>query len=296
MTNKKIGYSCDIALQELLGFYTSCDQFLADCQDLNSLPELVEYRLSKMKRLSRGEGLVISLVNYRDNYTRLSKEWQHDWEALCRPTMNNLISEVEKLADKWGLKCDWGRGFILDTAQVLYPLKSVLHPPQLDRALTAKMRLSNRFMVSPAPPSSSGHLTTEITIYDTEDSLKRKIAEFKKRAKKLRANWQKHLDALDFRGFEKQPKKDIATQVLWLFWHVTPPYLNAAEIAINIQISQGQDVDQFYIQRCYQKVAGILNIKLMKGWTKGRKRASQQTRSKLQEAELKAKKGLKNQA
>jgi len=53
--------------------------------------------------------------------------------------------------------------------------------------------------------------------------------------------------------------------------------LNSQEI----EVCEGNKVDRFYIQRCYQSTAKLLNIKLAKGWQKGRKRGQQQTRAKL---------------
>ena len=94
---------------------------------------------------------------------------------------------------------------------------------------------------------------------------------------------KKKASEVDYRGLEKHTKKDIATQIQWLFRHITPPYLNAAEISIYFEKNNNEIVDQFYIQRCYQKMAKLLGIKLNKGWQKGRKRAEQQTRGELRE-------------
>ena len=106
--------------------------------------------------------------------------------------------------------------------------------------------------------------------------------------KELNTVHNAYIISIDYRGFGKHAKKDIATQVRWLFWHVTPPYLSAAEIATRLQNTKGDSVDQFYIQKCYQNMAKLLGIKLIKGWPKGRKRASQETRASLRRSEIEA--------
>ena len=180
------------------------------------------------------------------------------------------------------MRCDWGCGFITSDIHALYQMKATLTVKSSEGTFAGEMNLSP-FMLSPGPPNSEGRLTTTISVYDTDNSIKQKLVDLKTRAKRFREITKKNLDALDYRGFEKHVKKDIATQVQWLFWHITPPYLNATEIATRLQ-NTGGDVDPFYIQRCYQNIAKLLGIKLIKGWPKGRKRDfSQDTRAEILE-------------
>jgi len=293
-SNRELGYSCDIALEQLSELYASSSDFKRDCRNFNTQPELIQYRQKQLKKGRRGEPLVLGLIKNRDNYSRLTKEWRHDWKALLKAIPDDVKLEAEKVAEKWGFKCDWGCGFIVNSSIFLYPLKGVLTFGTPGTERTVEMNLSDPFVLSPGPPNSTAHLTTEISIYDNDDSIKQKLADLKKRAKTFREITQKNLGILDYRGFEKQSKKDIATQVQWLFWHITPPYLNATDIATRLQNTDGDFVDPFYIQRCYQNMAKLLGIKLIKGWPKGRRRASQQTRAELRESEIEAKIGLKN--
>lgn len=262
MDKNEVGYSHDIALQQLLELYASDRQFVRDCYTFNTQPELAEV-WQKWLNLGRKEGLIPSLMKYRDNYTRITREWRHNWQTIAATIPNNSKLEAEKLAEKWGLRCDWGCGFLLDS-----------------NAIVPFM-----FMLSPGPPNSYRRLTMEISVYDTADSIKQKLVGLKHRAKEFQQVVTQDLTDSDYRGFEKQPKKDISTQIKWLFWHITPPYLNAEEIVGRLE----NDVDQFYVQRCYQNMAKLLGIKLVKGWQKGRKRASQQPRAKLRRAEIEAK-------
>lgn len=291
--NREIGYSCDIALKQVVELYASSSEFKRDLHDINTQPELILYRQKQLRKGRRGEPLVVQLIKNRDNYTWLTKEWRHDWKALHKNISDDIIQEFKKIAEKWGLRCNWGCGFIISNIHYLKDIRATLTIESSDGTFTGEMNLSP-FMLTPGPPNSTTHLTTEISVSDTDDSIKQKLADMKERAKIFRETTQKNLGALDYRGFEKHAKKDIATQVHWLFWHITPPYLNAAEIAMRLQNTDGDSIDPFYIQRCYQNMAKLLGIKLIKGWTKGRRRASQQTRAVVRENEIEAKAGLKS--
>ena len=279
---REIGYSCDIALEQLLELYASSSEFKGDLHCMNTRLELIQYRRQQLLKGRRKEPLIPQLIKNGDNYSRLTKEWRHDWKVLLKNITDDVRLEVEKIAEKWGLRCDWGCGFIISDIHFLKDIKATLTFGPPGSTLTGELNLSE-FMLSPGPPNSEGRLTTTISVYDTDDSIKQKLADLKTRAKRLREIKRRNLGALDYRGFEKHAKKDIATQVQWLFWHITPPYLNAAEIAIRLQ-NTGGDVDPFYIQRCYQNMAKLLGIKLIKGWPKGRKRDfSQDTRAEILE-------------
>ena len=279
---RETGYSCDIALEQLFGLYDSNSEFKRDLHDINIQPDLVQYRRKQLIKGRRKEPLIPQLIKNGNNYSRLTKEWRHNWKALLKIIPDDMRLEVEKMAEKWGLRCDWGCGFIISDIHILKGIKATLTYGPPGSTLTGELNLSE-FMFSPGPPNSEGRLTTKISVYDTDNSIKQKLADLKTRAKRFREITRRNLGALDYRGFEKHVKKDIATQVQWLFWHITPPYLNATEIATRLQ-NTGGDVDPFYIQRCYQNIAKLLGIKLIKGWPKGRKRDfSQDTRAEILE-------------
>ena len=291
-SNRESGYSCDIALEQLLELYASSSEFKRNLHCMNTRPELIQYRRKQLIKGRRKEPLFVQLIKHRDNYTWLTKEWRHDWKVLLKNIPDDARMEAEKIAEKWGLRCNWGCGCIISTIHFLNDIKATLTIKSSDRILTGEMNLSP-FMLTPGPPNSTANLTTKISVSDTDDSIKQKLADLKKMAKRFQEITLKNYSALDYRGFEKHAKKDIATQVQWLFWHITPPYLNAAEIATRLQNTSG-DVDPFYIQRCYQNMAKLLGIKLIKGWPKGRRRASQQTRAEMRGGEIEAIIGLKN--
>ena len=266
----ELGYSCEIALERLLGLYASSDSFKRDWETINTRVELTE--LYRLEQFINRESLIDMAFKNKDNFTRLTDEWRHDWEELVKVIADDVKTEVAEIAEKWGLRCDWGCGFIMR--------------PSLE--------YENEFVLSPGPPNDMANLSTEVTIFDDSDFIKEKIAELGKEAKRFLKTSREHSNSVDYRGFERHAKKALAPQVQWLFWHITPPYLSSSEIAAPLQNTERDSVDQFYIQRCYQNMAKLLGIKLVKGWTKGRKRASQQTRARLRKSEIEAKMGLKN--
>ncbi len=268
-TELELGYAHEIALWRLAEHYASSDGFKSDWEYLNAqLP--VTYRL---EQLINRPSLIDRAFDNKDNFTRLTDEWRHDWGDLVKAITDDARLDIERIAEKWGLRCDWGCGFIMFSPLLGY---------------------SWEFIMSPGPPNSMTNLSAEIDIYDTADSIKDKIADFKKKAKKSLDVRRENANAVNYRGFERHTKKDISTQVQWLFWHITPPYLNAAEIAARLQNTEGDSVDQFYIQRRYQNMARLLGINLIKGWTKGRRRASQEARASLRRSEIEANVWQKN--
>ena len=266
----ELGYSCEIALRYLMRLYASSDCFRRDWEYINTkaaIPDI--YRLEQF--LNR-ESLIDRAFKNRNDFSRLTEEWRHDWEELDKIIADDVKMEVAEIAEKWGLRCDWGCGFIMRPS----------------------LAYGNEFVLSPGSPNDMINLSTEVTIFDDIDSIKEKIAELRKEAKRFLKTAREHANSVDYRGFERHAKKALAPQVQWLFWHITPPYLSASEIAAPLQNTERDSVDQFYIQRCYQKMARLLGIKLIKGWTKGRKRASQETRASLRRSEIEAKIEPKN--
>ncbi|MFC1919680.1 hypothetical protein ACFLWX_02685 [Chloroflexota bacterium] len=262
-SHREIGYSCDIAFEQLLRLYASCSEFKHDCHYINTKPEVIQYRRQQFKKGRRGDPVVLGLIKNRNNFLRITKEWRHNRRGLLKVIPDDVRIEAEKIAEKWGLRCNWGPGLIYSLEPHFY---------------------SFNFMLSPGPPNSIAHLTTEISIDDTDDSIKKKSLDIKKRFKTFKKITQGNLKAVDYRGFEKRATKDsISTQTQWLFWHITDPYLSAREI------SMIHDRDEFYIQRCYQLVAKLLGIKLVPGWTKGRKKPKHETRAEMRRSLIEAK-------
>jgi hypothetical protein len=247
------GYSHDLALRKLLELYASSKEYRSDLHSLGM--ELLPYRPS-LKKMKRKDGLIPRLIKNKDSYTLLTKEWRCDWRNLIKRLPSTLRGEIETVAEKWGLKCTWGCGLITGIQ-------------------SPRFYMTN-FIVVPGPPQSRTYLKTEIDINDTRESIKHKAKDLERKASGFLERTRKNLNTLDYRGFESHKKKDIATQVQWLFWHITPPYLNSLEIATKLQESSGDFVDRFYVQRCYQNMAKLLGIRLTKGWPKGRKRDQQQ--------------------
>lgn len=258
MTNNKreLGYSCDIALTKLLELYASREEYRRDYHAIRKM--LMPY-LPPLSSQQRKDGLIPRLIEAGNVFRMWTEEWADDWQALLKLIPEGEKYEVEKVTEKWGLRCSWGCGLINSLSASPFSYRF-------------------NFIVTPGPPNSTRHLTTEISIYDNADSIKQKLKDQKSKAKRFLETTQNNLSTLDYRGFEKHVKKDIATQVQWLFWHITPPYLNAVEIAGQFQNPDGGLIDQFYIQRCYQNMAKLLGIKLIKGWPKGRKRDFSQDR------------------
>jgi len=265
----ELGYACDIALELLLNLYASNSDFTADWQYVDRLTEPLQTEMF----ISGGqpEPLFQAFLKYQTYYGRFCNEEQRRWKTFINIAPDNLRAKIEAFAEKWGLRCDWGCGFIISFSPDFHG-----------------------FILTPGPPDSTLELKTKVDIYNDKEEIKQKFKDLEEKAITFMENTRNNLSALDYRGFEKHQKKDLATQVQWLFWHITPPYLNDAEIAARLQNTTGDIVDPYYIQRCYQNMAKLLGIKLKKGWPKGRKRASQQTRAVLREREIEAKTGLKN--
>jgi hypothetical protein len=262
----ELGYSRDIALERLMVLYGFSDSFNHDQHYIDTRPELSQYREDQIFNGRGLEPYFKGLHKHRDNYSRFTNEWRDDWEAALKIIPDDLRLEDAKIAEKWGLRCDCGCGFIISFS------------PDF-----------RGFILSPGPPDRTVELKTKVDIYDDKKSIKQNIENLETEASKFIENTRNNLGALDYRGFEKQKKKDISTQVQWLFWHITPPYLSSAEIETILGTS-----DRFYIQRCYQKMAKLLGIKLTRGWTKGRRRATQDTRAVMRINEIEAKIALKN--
>ncbi|MFC1910776.1 hypothetical protein ACFLXC_05805 [Chloroflexota bacterium] len=201
-------------------------------------------------------------------FSRYTKELRNDWEVAANIIPDDLRLEVEKIAGKWGLRCDWGCGFIINFSL------------DFDRG----------FILSSGPPDSTIEVTFKIDIYDDNDTIKQQFKDQYNRVITFLENTRDNLSDMDYRGFERQAKKEIAAQIQWLFWHITPPYLNADQIANELE----NTVDQYYIKRYYQNMAKLLGINLKGGWPKGRRRAKQHTRAGYFENEMEAKIGLKN--
>jgi len=267
----ELGYSCEIALRQLMGLYALSDCFKHDWEYINTKAALSEiYRLEQS--LNR-ESLIDRAFNDRNNFSRLTEEWRHDWEELDKIIADDVKMKVAEIAEKWGPRCDWGCGFIMRPS----------------------LAYENEFVLSPGSPNDMVNLSTEVTIFDDIDSFKEKIAELSKETKIFFKTAREHANSVDYRGFERHAKKALAPQVQWLFWHITPPYLNAVEITMR---SQNTDEvycsNEYYIQRCYISMAKLLGISLSKGWTKGRARAKQDTRGRLRRDVIEAKMWLKN--
>ncbi|MFC2021381.1 hypothetical protein ACFLU1_06355 [Chloroflexota bacterium] len=101
---RKLGYSCEITLEQLLGLYASSSEFKNDEHYIVMQPELIHYRLKQLKRGRRGEPLVLGLMKYRDNYSRLTKKWGYDWKVLLKTIPDDVRLETERIAEKWALK------------------------------------------------------------------------------------------------------------------------------------------------------------------------------------------------
>ena len=57
--------------------------------------------------------IILGLIEDRNNYSRLTKEWRHDWQLLLKVIPSDVRVKAEEIAERWGLRCDWGCGFIL---------------------------------------------------------------------------------------------------------------------------------------------------------------------------------------
>jgi len=110
--------------------------------------------------------------------------------------------------------------------------------------------------LSRTPSTEIKHTVTPFTpANEVREWSGRQIPQFKKTLKQS--------------GFRmgKTNKKPIGRSVVWLFLHITPPYLSPQEIS-----KHECTRDEFYISRCYQDLARLLHIKMKRGWQRGKKR------------------------
>ena len=248
---REFGYSCDLALQNLMYLFASSATFKNDLHGVMMLPGISLYVKKRVYSGDRKDPMLESLINHKNSYAWLTGMWRKQWKMLNQNISPVEKMKVEEVAKKWGLKCNWGCGFIIGEQPSFYAYK---------------------FLLTPVPPVVTKRLSIDIGINDTKYSIDHKLIDLKTRAKKSRMASIKELEAFDFRCFGKDNKKDIGTQIQLLFWRITPPYFTAEEIAENVTYSDGSRGSEYYIRDCYSDMAKLLGIKLVKGWTKGRKR------------------------
>jgi hypothetical protein len=129
------------------------------------------------------------------------------------------------------------------------------------------------FNFIPIPQEASQKITVKIDVdvhaYDDNASIQKAITRVRKEAKAKLKNIRRDLEGMDFRGFSRGNKKDITTQVKWLYWHLTPPYFSEARISKAYYESVNIYVEASYIERCYLAMAKLLGITLTKGRRRG---------------------------
>ncbi len=283
MRKMETGYACDIALEALVCLYDANRDFQRDRRKARGIPErprapmpaahdarvnedniqttplMKKIREDGWGDLPEGESLIHQLARFGTAFGVVTHNWCETWEAYKRTMPSERWQLVEGVADKWGLRCDWGCGFILSTTA--FKLRWDWGP-----GFILSANLFDPLAITSVPRDVTKLLTMELRADDSTKSLNEKLRDLKALARYVQRQTRSDLRKIDYRGYESHPKKDIRTQVCWLFYHITPPYLSADEIA------RESDVDQFYVARCYQKMAALLGIRLKKGWQKGRRR------------------------
>jgi hypothetical protein len=241
----ELGFSSDIALEKLLGMYAECEAF---CSDLSAVPNDFN-RALELSILTRNSIEEVFLSHGKNKFTYLTARWAQNWHD----TPAAQKDPVERFTQKWGLTCDWGLGLIATE-----PWPQNWHW---------------NFTSMPMP-STTIRLQVEVNPFTEPPGYIQRIANSVKA--QIKQEWAKsRSDAVEagFRGLESHTKKDIQSQVEWLFLHITPPYLSSEELALKTQNSEGLIFAGVYIERCYQSIAKLLGIELKRGWHKGRRRS-----------------------
>jgi hypothetical protein len=102
----ELGHACDIVIERLMVFYSLSDGFKHDQHNIDSRPELFQYRQERLLS-GRGSGSYFKgSLEHRDNYSRLTQEWRDDWKAAIEVIPDDLKLEIEAFAKKGGLRCD----------------------------------------------------------------------------------------------------------------------------------------------------------------------------------------------
>lgn len=258
---KEIGYPQDIALETLFNLYVNDKRLV---KELDVIREEVKKSIGQSGVLQLILPHPLPLIIKKNLYSRLTTDWEHMWKAYVNVFPDSLKTDIEKISKKWGLNSTWGCGFII--------FLCFKRPPS-EYSTEISLAAMSPFHQMPIPLESRQKITLEINPYDDNASIQKMISRVRKDAKAEQKNIRRNLEKMDFRGFSRGNKKDIAPQVRWLYWHFTPPYRSAYEISVALHNS-GVEVDQFYIQRCYRAIAKMLGIKLTRGYQRGRKRDS----------------------
>ncbi|MFC1965442.1 hypothetical protein ACFLWI_00610 [Chloroflexota bacterium] len=110
----ELGYSRDIALEQLIQLFLTNDGFLSDTIELQA-------KLYKYAPAIYLDALVHSIdthspsdQKHKDIYSFLAQKWSRTWQDYLRSIPSNFKLEIEILSQKWGLRCPWGCGFVTD--------------------------------------------------------------------------------------------------------------------------------------------------------------------------------------
>jgi hypothetical protein len=223
------GYFKDIALWELLNLYRENTLFLRDIKQIPN-HEILQFTFQDLHK----KGSIFDMLT-----DKLVEIW------LDCPI--DIKTNVEEIAFKWGLRSKWGCGLVLSHCIQYY---------------------DSFFLVSPGPPNSETNISIPISIIDSKKDIREKITQGKHEVKEYQMKVQKHLDRIKYLGYSSHREPDLIKEVQWLFWHVTPPYLDSEEIA-----ERAGGYDNYYIERCYRNIAKVLGFEMKKGWQRGRRRS-----------------------
>ena len=227
-------FELNIAIRLLLKLYCQNSQFLKEARGIQS-----QIRNQIRKESNEGQ----HLIDKRGAFQILTTDFKSDWQKIEAILSVNQKLNVRVLVERWGLRCDWGCGFLLNANEML--------------ASTFNLVMA----LSRTP-------TKEIKYTITPFTTVKEIREFDNHLFEYRTQFKKNLKQSDFR-MGKTNQKPVGRSVIWLFSHITPPYLSPVEISD--QDENGRD--QFYIQTCYQDMAKLLHIELKRGWQKGKRRS-----------------------
>jgi len=118
----------------------------------------------------------------------------------------------------------------------------------------------------PSPEEFKADQSLHIDFFDNREGLKQKTKALLQKVTDDHRSWRDHARS---EGFSLFIDDNFPWKVRWLFVRLTPPYPSFDEIAM---ADEKCPCDPETMRRGYQKIAKMLEIKIERGWPKGRQR------------------------
>ncbi|MFC1945066.1 hypothetical protein ACFLX5_06325 [Chloroflexota bacterium] len=245
------GFKRTRALIRLVNLYTGDSRFTREVARLRSNVRSIQTVNLKRSPGDLGRD-IFTFEGDAGSYT-ISK-WSQLWEHYQSTAPECDEKEVMGLADNWGLSsCKWGPGFIIDVANKTYP------------------SMLRHFEFLPTPANYNGHpFLLPVNHFLTRRKLDDAVKSLAARAEIQRQEMRESLED----GYHTNDMGDLFRwKIYWLYLHITPNYLSPDEISqVMCEAKVNYGNNEYAVGEGYRAIAKLLNVKLRRGWHKGRRR------------------------